>query len=113
MNTRTTPVSYAEVTAVYPSLFGLSGGSRTYGLNASGNQVIQYLPAPTAGTRLRFFAVNTTNAVTIRGSSRAPVLGSTSFSISLTNKGDCLELQANAAGTDWTPINRGTVKVGP
>lgn len=114
MNTRSTPISFVELTAVYPSLFALSGGERTYGLNGSGNSVNVYLPAPTTkGTVLRFFAMDISNTVQIKAKSTATIHGSTTETIELVKVGDCVELVADEDGTDWKVMNFGTIGVTP
>jgi len=97
------------MTTYYPSLFSLHTGRRLILLDAGNNDVHQYLPPPAAATRLVIVAVDVTNTVDVRSSTKAPLGGSATEVLTLEHVGDCLELIANRALTSWVPLNHTVV----
>jgi len=98
------PITITSLTQYYPSLFQLAGGTRTYALDPSNNDVNPYLPPPIEGTRLRFVRSSSgANQATVRASRRATIAGSETTEMELDNIGDCIVLVA--VDGDWQPLN--------
>ncbi len=105
MNTKSTPISASKMTAFYPSLFQLAGGMRLVLMYGTDNEVHQYLPPPAAGTMLVMIAMDVTNAVDVKSSSRAPLCGRTTDTITFDNQGNTIILIASDDLTTWVPLN--------
>jgi len=86
------------------------GGAQFYEIDASSVAVAVKLPAPVAGAAVTFFAIDTTNPVTISATTAGTINGNASESITLENVGDAIALVAHSA-TDWRYLNISTTNL--
>jgi len=108
MTTQSTKNSIRTLSAPVPVL--QPSGAQFYEIDASSVAVAVKLPAPVPGAAATFFAIDTTNAVTISATTAGTINGNASESITLENPGDAIALLADSA-TDWRYLNISTTNL--
>jgi hypothetical protein len=109
MERKNIPVNHRTIAKKWYSFGFPRGGRFRYFLDAStlaDAEMETYLPAPAVNTRLTFVCIDATKPVTINSSSKAPLEGSTTRTVTLTQF-QALDLVSNAAGTEWLQHRHG------